>query len=251
MATTPTPAPGPSTSAPQISTVGRLTGALFSPKPTFADIARSPSWIVPVLLICLLSFVVTGIFGQRVGWRGLIEKKMADNKRFEQLPPDQKERIIEQQTKYAPIFGYVGIPIFIFGGALIGAGVLLGAFNVTSGAELNFKTSLGIVTHSWMPAVIQQILGIVILFVKSPDTIDIEHLVASNCGAFLSDDAPKWLMSICTSLDLFTFWTLFLAAMGFAVARPKKISMGSALGTVVGLWVVWILVKAGLAAVFS
>jgi hypothetical protein len=251
MATTPPSAPGPAAGEAHIGTVGRLTGALFSPKATFADIARNPSWFAPVIVIILLSFVVTGIFGQRVGWRGLIEKKMADNKRVEQMAPDQKERLIEQQTKFAPIFGYVGIPIFIFGGALIGAGVLLGAFNVTSGAQLNFKTCLGIVTYSWMPAVIQQILGILILFVKSPDTIDIEHLVASNAGAFLADDAPKWLMSICTSLDIFTFWTLFLAALGFAVARPKKISMGKSLGTVIGLWVIWILVKAGLAAVFS
>ena len=206
---------------------------------------------MPVILICLLGIATTAIFGQRVGWRGFMEKKLADNKRVEQLPPEQKERVIEQQTKFAPLFGYIGLPIGLFVGAVVIGGVLLGAFNGLAGAQLDLKTSMSIVTYSWMPGVIQQILGILILFVKSPDTIDLEHLVASNCGAFLADDAPKWLMSLCTSLDIFTFWTLFLAALGFAVARPKKISMGRALGTVIGLWVFWVVVKMGLASVFS
>jgi hypothetical protein len=251
MGTTPTPAPGPAAGEAQISTVGRLTGALFSPKATFADIARKPGWIAPVILICLLSMAITAIFGQRVGWRGFMEKQLASNKRIEQLPPEQKERVIEQQVKYAPIIGYVAIPIFIFGAALIVAGVLLGAFNGLAGADLNYKTSLGIVTYAWMPGVIQQLLGILILFVKSPEMIDLEHLVASNFGALLSDDSPKWLMTLCTSMDIFTFWTIFLTALGFSVARPKKISMGRALGTIIGLWILWIAAKVGWAAIFS
>jgi hypothetical protein len=248
MATTPTPAPA---AEAQISMLGRLTGALFSPRPTFEDIARKPDWIVPLLVIVLLSTVTTAIFGQRVGWRGFMEKQLANNKRVEQMSPEQRERIIEQQTKFAPIIGYVAAPIFIFGGALIVSGVLLGAFNILAGAEFNYKTSLGILTHAWMPAVIVQLLGILILFVKAPDMIDLEHLVASNLGALLSDDSPKWLMSLLTSIDLFTFWTIFLAALGFSVARPKKISMGRALGIIIVLWVLYLGVKVGFTAIFS
>ena len=222
MATTPPSAPGPAAGEAHIGTVGRLTGALFSPKATFADIARNPDWIAPVIVIILLSFVVTGIFGQRVGWRGLIEKKMADNKRVEQMAPDQKERLIEQQTKFRSDFRLRRYTHLHLWRRADWGGSFARGVQCDSGAQLNFKTSLGIVTYSWMPAVIQQILGILILFVKSPDTIDIEHLVASNAGAFLADDAPKWLMSICTSLDIFTFWTLFSGGIGICRGSPEE-----------------------------
>src|SRR5712691_3248497 len=42
MATTPAPAPEPQAS---ISPFGRIIGVLFSPKSTFEDIARKPSWV--------------------------------------------------------------------------------------------------------------------------------------------------------------------------------------------------------------
>lgn len=242
--------PEPASSA-SIGTFGRLFGALFSPKQTFADIARRPGWIAPVVLICLVSIVIIAIFGQRVGWRSFMEKQFANNKRVEQMPPDQRQQALDQAVKTAPIFGYVfavvGTPV----AALAVAGILLALFNVLASAGLEFKTSLGIVAHSWMPAVVGGLIGILILFLKSPETIDIEHLVASNLGVAVSDESPKWLMTLATSIDLFTFWTIALMAIGFSAANPKKIKVGSAAAYIVLVWAVYILIKVGWAAIFS
>jgi hypothetical protein len=120
-----------------------------------------------------------------------------------------------------------------------------------AGSKVRFSTSLGIVAHSWMPYAIASLLGMVILFIKDPSTIDIQNIVASNPGALLAEGSPKWLVSLLTSLDLFTFWVLILQAIGFRATNPKKISFGMALGCVVGLWVVYVLAKVGLAAAFS
>ncbi|MGB2887678.1 MAG: YIP1 family protein [Candidatus Acidiferrales bacterium] len=157
MATNATPASEPQAS---VGTVGRLTGALFDPKPTFEDIARRPSWIAPLLLLCLLSLVITYLFGQRVGWRGFMEKQLAKSSRVQQLPPERREEILEQQTKVAPIIGYVLGPVAIVVVALVIAGVLMGVFDGIAGAGLNFGTSLAIVSHAWMPGVVAQLLGI-------------------------------------------------------------------------------------------
>ena len=49
MATEPMPIPAPVVEpAAKISPFGRIIGVLFSPKSTFEDIARKPSWILPV-----------------------------------------------------------------------------------------------------------------------------------------------------------------------------------------------------------
>jgi hypothetical protein len=204
-----------------------------------------------LLLLCLLSLVITYLFGQRVGWRGFIEKQLAKSSRVQQLPPERREEILEQQTKLAPIIGYVLGPVAIVVVALVIAGVLMGVFDGIAGAGLNFGTSLAIVSHAWMPGVVAQLLGILILFVKDPSTVDIENLVASNPGAVLSEGTPVWLVKLASSFDLFSIWTILLLALGFSVARPRKLSFGRALGLVVVLWVAYVLVKVGWAVVFS
>jgi Yip1 domain len=234
---------------------GRLFGALFNPKPTFESIAQRPSWVLPLLFLFVVSLAVITIFGQRVGWRPFMEKQIASNsraqKQMEQLPPEKREQIIEQQTKFASIFSYVSVAVFTFGGAVVVAAIFLAALNLVSGTKIGFSTSLGIVAHSWIPLILSGLLGILILFIKDPSTIDIQNLVASNPGALLGDDSPKWLVSLLTSLDVFTFWVLVLQGIGYSATNPKKISFGKAFGTVLAVWALYVLVKVGLAAAFS
>lgn len=245
MASTPTPAPE------AIGTVGRMTGVLFSPKETFADIVRRPTWIAPVVVVCVLSIAVVALFGQRVGWRSTIEKQFANNSRIQQMTPEERQAALERGVKAAPYYGYVFSVLGAVIGVLLIAGIYLGMFNGMAGAELNFKAALGIVTHSWMPFVIQGLLAFPVIFLRDPSTIDVNHLVASNLGALLPIDSSKWLMSLGTSLDIFTFWTLYLLAVGFSVSNRKKISVGKALVLVLIPWVFFVCLKMGLAALFT
>jgi hypothetical protein len=248
-AVTPEPAPAP------VSSIGRVFGALFNPKPTFESIAQRPSWVLPLLLMLVISVAVTAVFGQRVGWRSFMERQDANNarvqKQMEQMTAEQRQQMIDNQTKFAPVVTYVAIVLFTFLGAVVVAAVLLGVFNLTAGSKIGFSTSLGIVAYSWMPYLVGGLLGLLILFIKDPSTIDIEHLVASNPGAFLSDSSPKWMISLLTSLDIFTLWVLILQAIGFSATNPKKLSFGKAFGTIFAVWIIYVLVKVGFAAAFS
>ena len=246
--------PSPEAAEPD-SSVGRIFGVIFSPKTTFESIVQRPTWILPLVLICLVSFVVIFVFSQRVGWRGFMERQNQTNtrvqKQMESMTPEQREQMLETQTKYAAIFGYVGVPLATFIGAIVVAAVLLGTFNLVGGAKISFKTSLAIVGHSWVPSIIGGILGILIIFLKDPSTVDIQHLVAANAGAFLPDDAPKWQETLLTSFDLFVFWSMILMAFGYSAADPKKISFGKALGAIVVVWLLYVIVKVGFTAAFS
>jgi hypothetical protein len=241
--------------APQVSSIGRIFGVIFSPKPTFESIAQRPTWILPLLLISILSIATVFIFGQRVGWRGFMIRQDQQNsrlqKQMDQMTPEKRDKMLDQQTKIAPIFGYVGAVLGIFVAAVVVAAVLMLAFNMMVGGGIRFMTSLGIVAHSWVTALIGGLLGILVLFLKDPSTIDIQHLVATNAGAFLSDDAPKWQESLLSSFDLFTFWSMILMSIGYSATNPKKISFGKALGTIVGVWLFYVIVKVGFAAAFS
>jgi hypothetical protein len=246
MATTPS-LPTPEAQG-SISPIGRIIGALFSPKRTFADIAARPSWIAPIALLTLLSLGVSALLVQKMDWRNFMEQQLAKNPRTEQMPAEQKARIIETQSKYAPAFTYAfGLcgPIL---GTLVITLIYWAAFNLFSGAGLKYGTAFGITAHAFLPSVLSSILALVTVLLKARGEIDPEHLLASSVGAFLSDGAPRWLESLGASLELFWIWCLVLLAVGFSAANPKKIKFGSAFGTVFGLWLLWVLAKVGWAA---
>lgn len=249
-------APTSASAAPEpTGAMGRIIGAIFSPKKTFDSIAQKASWVAPIILITLISLVVTAFFSQRVGWRNFMERKIEESpsaqRRMEQVPADKREEVMEQQTKVAGIIGYVAATVAPIISAVLVAAILLGLFNLVLGSKMRFVTSLGIVAHAWVPFVLHGLLGLLIIFLKDPATVDIENLVASNPGAFLSSDSAKWLVTFLTTLDIFTFWSMALMAFGYSATNPKKVSVGKAFGTIFGAWLLYVLVKVGLTVVFS
>lgn len=254
MASPTMPAPAQQAPAP-VSSFGRLFGVFFEPKATFESIVQRPTWVLPMLSVIVISVVIVFLIGSRVGWRQVIEHQIASSPRAQQrmgqVPAGQRDAILDKQAKLAPIIGYVGVVVGTAIAELVVAALLLVAFNVISGSKTQFSTSLGIVAHSWMPYVITGLLGVLILFIKDPSTIDTQNLVASNPGALLADGSAKWLVSLLTSLDLFTLWVLILQAIGFRATNPKKVSLAQAFGIIVVLWLFFVLVKVGLAAAFA
>lgn len=249
-----TATPAPEAPAP-VSSVGRIFGALFSPKATFESIAKQPTWIVPVILGCVIGISVTFFIGKQIGWRAVVDKRIAESpsaqKQMEQLSPEDREKSLAGQAKFSPYIVYTINVVGPFVGALLLAAVFLGAFNLVHGTKMGFKTSLGIVSYGWIPQLIVGILAIPILFLKDPATVDVQNIVASNAGALLSDDAAKWLVALLGSLDVFSFWAMILLSFGFRAANPKKISFGKAFGTVLFVWFIYVLGKVGLTYAFS
>lgn len=248
MATTPAPA---SEAPAPMNHLGRIFGVLFSPRATLEDIARRPSWLAPLVVLAILGLGVSFFLNQRVDWGSYIRQKAEQNPRFAQLTEEQKQNALGVQVKLAPVlthvFGAVGAALT----ALFFALVFWGAFNLFAGSGLRFGNSFGIASHALVPSGIGSLLAIVVMVAKTRGEVDPEHLVASNVGAFLGSDAPRWLASLGSSLDIFWIWIFCLLAIGFSAANPKKASLGKAFGIVFGLWVVWVSAKVGWAAIFS
>jgi Yip1-like protein len=249
------PTPAPAAPSASDNSFSRLFGVLFSPKPTFECIVRRPTWVVPLIIYVCVGFAATTVITQRVGWRTVIDREIASSPRaqqqMEQIPPEKRDEALNERAKFTPYVVYLINLLVPFIGAVIVGAIFLAVFNLAGGARINFKTSIAVVAYSWMPSLIVGLLGILVLFLKDPSTIDVKNLVASNPGAVLSDDSPKWLVSLMTSLDLFSFWTMILMAVGYQAADPKKISFGKALATVVGVWFIYVTIKVGWVAAFS
>jgi hypothetical protein len=118
-----------------------------------------------------------------------------------------------------------------------------GSFNLFRGAGLRFGTSFAITTHAFLPTALSSVLAMIILPLKGYGDVDPENVVATSLKAYLPDSAPKPLLALGGSLELFWIWCLVLLAIGFAAANPKKIKTSTSLGIVFGLWAVWVLAK--------
>jgi hypothetical protein len=248
MASAATPTPAPVTTDNSFS---RVFGVLFAPKPTFESIVRRPTWIVPVVLGCIFFMAVVAVFTQRGGWPSFFEKQNAANSRMQKMSAEDRERTMNAQVKFAPTFGYVEGVVIPPIAALVVAAVLLLVFNLSGATKVDFKTSLAIVSYAWVPWLIHGVLSILILFLKDPASVDLQNIVASNPGAFLSDEASKWLVSLLSSIDIFAIWTLILLAIGYSATHPRKLSFGKAFVLVVIPWLFFIAIKVGLTAAFS
>jgi Yip1-like protein len=235
----------------RVNSFGRIFGALFSPKATFESIARRPTWLAPIIVLSVLSLGVIGLFGNRVGWRAFFAKQMEGNSRVQQMSPEQQQQALEMQLRFAPPFVYAVGAVSSAVIAVVIAAVLLGMFNGLAGANLNFKTSLAIVAYGLSPRIIVGLLGILVLLLKDPSTVDLQNLVASNATVLLSDGAAKWLVALFRSIDIFIFWPMFLMAIGYHRAAPKKLSTIGALAWLLVVYSVIVIVVVGLTAAFS
>lgn len=252
MATTPVPVPEAQAS---VSPFGRIIGVFLSPKPTFQDIVKSPSWIAPMLLLCVIWIGLNFALVKRVNWLEVTKEQIAKNKwaseQFDQLKEEQKDLAYEQGAARAKIIRYVrgviGWPLLI----LITSGIYFGAYKLIGGARTNFATAFAISAFGHLPDGLRELLGIPVTLLKDSSAIDPENFLASNPAALLGGDAPLWQLTLLGPLDLFSIWSLVLIAIGFSFVDPKKVSLGKSMGIAFGLYLCFICVFTTIAWVFS
>jgi Yip1 domain len=202
-----------------------------------------------VILLTFMSLAVSFTINQRTDWRAFMADQIDKSPSGSQLSPAQREQRIEGGAKFSPPFTYaIGLvgPILAF---LIVALVMWGAYNLLGGANTNFGTSLAITTHAFLTGLVSSLLFLLVLLLKPPGTVDLQNPVATNLAAFLPADSAKWLVTLCKSLDIFSFWTLLLLAIGFAATNPRKLKGSKSLRIAITVWAVFVALKVGWAFV--
>ncbi len=230
-----------------MSEIGRLAGVFFEPGKVFADLAAKPRWLVPILISILLGLCFVYALNSRVGWDQTIRQAMTNNPRTADMTVAQKEQAIQTGAKFAAIVGWIGAilgpPVFV----LIIAGILTGLFNALLGTDLKFGQMFSITAYAMLVRTLYTVLILLVLYLKPPEDFDIRVNPFSIGGYLSRTETPKWLMSLATSLDLFSIWTVVLLAIGFSVAS-KKLSFGKSLAGVAIPWLVVVVALMGMAS---
>ena len=250
-ATQPTPS---ESGEPQKNFIQRLSGVYFEPSAAFQDINRKSTWLGMFLLVS--AFVVGSLYvlTTRMDYETYLRKAMQMSPMTRNLSEEQIQAITSRSQSAVQRYStMVFAPVGVLATYLAIAAVFLVAF-IMMGVSIRFKKSLAVTVWGMgPPALVSSLLGIIVMFIKDPDTLELDASsnLASNLGLLVTAKEKPVLASLLSSIDLFSFWTIALLSIGFAAASNRKLSAGQAAGVVVVVWGIWVLGKAGFAALFS
>ena len=235
----------PEAAGETMSTPATLTGIFFEPGGTFAALRVHPRFLVAELILLLLTIGVTPLVYQRIDMGQYIRDKMERSPRNANQTDQQKE----MGVKIGKIVGAIGIPASV--PISIAAGAALYLLGIMAfGGTIGYKRSLAVWTYSSLPpAILGSVVAVLVLFLKAADTIDPEHLLITNPGAFMGTESSPVLVAVLSQFDLLRFYGLVLAAIG--LKKVAKISSGSAWSVVLGFYLLRAVLAIASAAIFG
>lgn len=235
--------------AADMSVADRCFGVFTEPVKTFASIARKPNFLAPLIAMIVITIATTEILLNRVGSEQIVRKSLEESGRASTMSPEQLQNAIHGGAAITAIImhmsGVIGAPIFILIMAVIGMFIM----KLVYGRPVQFKTAFSLAAYADLPMFLAGILGILVIVFGDPGSINPRNLTPTNIGFFMSASASKPLLSIGTSIDFFSFWLMGLLGIAFASTTSNKIKPRSVFFCFLGLWVIFVLVKTGLAAI--
>ena len=227
-----------------------LIDMYFAPREAFSRIVRFPRILVPLVIYFVLVLGFTGIWMQKMDPVEFMKTQIEESGRADQMSAEQRQQIIDQQASFMPIFAWVVGPIGIAITLLVIAGTLMFVYRFFYAGEVSFKQAFAIVTWMFLAVgLVTTPLILAVMSLKGDWNINPQEALQANLGLLLDkSEAAKPLWALFNSIDVFSFWMIFLLAVGFGVASRK--TTASAIWGVAVPWAIIVLVKVGWAAIF-
>jgi hypothetical protein len=176
--------------------------------------------------------------------------QLEDGGYLDRIPPDQHAKILERQAGLLPLFAWLGPLVFLPLVLVVLAGLFLFTYRFFYEAETTFPQSMAVVTWSFLAFyLLATTMMVLVLVLKGEWSVDPRTVIQANPAAFVDKAAvPKPVYDLLDSIDLFSAWTIFLLAAGYAATARR--SVGSAAIGVLVWWALYVLLKMAMAAVF-
>ena len=180
---------------------------LFDPIPVFTRIKQKPSVLYPWLVISLLVLVIT------ILTRPYNDAAMAAMRAS--LPPEQAARM----GGGGGAMRLVGVPIFTFVFAAIGAGLLwIGV--ALSATQARYKTLLSVLLHANMTYVLFAGITAVVLMLRGVAAVTSMADLRPPLGLdLLMPNASLYLGQVLNGINPFSAWGVWLCGTGIAITH--------------------------------
>lgn len=244
-----------------LSLFDKVSGIFFEPSRVFRNLREYPNWVGAFVIIGLLTAIYSFSFVQRITPERIVDhtmQKLSEMGPPFAPPPEQLERIKADQLSSLKnpaerITGVVKSFVGLFAlSAFVAALSMLGL--LAFGGRINFWQSLSVSLYSALPVVvIQKLLGLAILYIKSPDdlhpVLNAETTLQDNLGILLSPADHPVLFVMASFIGLTSFYGLWLRAKGLHLGATRA-SSGAGWGVAIMLWVLLLLFVVIVTALF-
>jgi hypothetical protein len=244
----------PNVELPEMSEPATLGNIFIEPGRTFEDLRRKPRFILAIVIMALAFAAFQVAFVEKIGFEKIVRARLESNTRVQQMPGDEREKMIEQQTQpFIKYISYAITPIAIVIVMFLGGLLYWGGANAMGGT-ITYLRSVSVWTYSSFPPLVISILAnFIILFLKNVDDIDLtsgqQGLVQANPTMFLNLKGSPALETLLSSLDLFAIWGYVLGAIG--LQKVGKLSSGLAWATVLIIAFIFLTIRVVWAAIFG
>jgi hypothetical protein len=229
------------------SFLSRALGVFISPGRAFESIVRRPDFLTPLIIAIVAGIAVGESMMAKIGMERIVRQSIELSGKASQMSAEQLQQAVHQGAAIGGIIArvgeLVGAPIYL----LVVAAVGLFIVNVIFGATTNFKVNFSVVCYAYLVGLVGVVLALAVILFGDAEQFNPQNFIPSNAGFFLNPhEISKPLYVVASSFDIFTIWFLILASMGLSIAAARKVRTIPILLTFLGLWLVWVLVKAGL-----
>lgn len=233
---------------PSASFWRRCVGVFVSPFPTLQEVGRQPDFLAPLIVLIAASLAVAESLVARIGMERMIRTALEGSSRGLSMTPEQMDQAVSQGLHFAGVTMHVGAvlgpPILL----LMLAGVGLAVVNGVFGGELNFKTAFSIACYAKLVAIAEAVMALALIWFGDPENLNPQNPAPSNAGFFLDPfSTPKPLLALASLVDVFTVWSLVLLGIGLSAAAGGKVYARGVVLTLLGVWLLYVLARVGLA----
>lgn len=226
------------------SRFSRVISVLTAPAKTFQAIAERPTFVVPLILLALLGAAVTNVTFTKVDPADFVRQM---EERGQQVPPNMSGDMFLTFARWGGTVGALVIGPLTY---LIVALLFMVLLRLL-GSEIDFVRSLSVTAHGFVPFGLAALIGIPVALAR--DSISLEdaqggQFLQSNLGVLAGEDAGHIVKALLSSVDVFSIWCIVLLAIGYRIVG--KVSKGAAWGAVLAIWLVGVVIKVGMTAIF-
>src|SRR5262245_26710079 len=227
------PLPVPREPGEPLSFFEKATGIFYEPARVFRDLRSHPKWFGAFAVVLVLSWIYSFAFVQRITPERIVDhtvEKVAEMGPPFAPPPDRLERMRTEQLSALknPVERVQGmakaaVGLFVLG-AFAAALCFLGV--LVFGGMISYWQALAVMFYSWLPVVIlQKILGLVILYLKSPDDLhpirNQDTTLQDNLSLLIAPADHPVLFVLLSFIGLTWFYYLWLRARGLQYGGTK------------------------------
>ena len=219
--------------------IAKWIGVYFSPAETFTSLDRKPDWLVPMILLAVLTVISVFLIApqmQDMQIQAMMDRDMSEDEAYAAY-----ETTAAFMKYLTPVFGVIGVFLV----SLIIAGIFFVVFNFMMGGESTYKKVLSIYCY------IAFGVGLIGTIVRVPLVMAKNSMeVQTSLAAFLSIDMKdQFIYKLLAKFDVFVVWQLILFIIGFQIIY--KFSRGKAATGVLALFGLYVVISIVLGNIFS